>query len=79
MSGSLWPRLREARQDFLLAHEIAHQWWFGLVGNDQLREPWLDEGLANWSAWSYLRKGWQERAARIARTTRPTWGAACPR
>ncbi len=27
-------------------HEIAHQWWFGLVGNDAAIEPWLDEALA---------------------------------
>lgn len=27
-------------------HEIAHQWWFGLVGSDQAMEPWLDEALA---------------------------------
>lgn len=46
----------EGKRDFLLAHEIAHQWWFGLVGNDQLREPWLDEGLANWSAHCYLKE-----------------------
>lgn len=47
------------RKNFLLAHEIAHQWWYAMVGNDQLREPWLDEGLANWSAYKYLqeRKG----------------------
>ncbi len=30
-------------------HEIAHQWWFGLVGDDQAREPWLDEALAVYS------------------------------
>ncbi len=30
-------------------HEIAHQWWFGLVGNDQALEPWLDEALATYS------------------------------
>jgi hypothetical protein len=30
-------------------HEIAHQWWFGLVGNDQAVEPWLDEALALYS------------------------------
>ncbi len=30
-------------------HEIAHQWWFGLVGNDQATEPWLDEALATYS------------------------------
>lgn len=30
-------------------HEIAHQWWFSLVGNDQALEPWLDETLATYS------------------------------
>lgn len=30
-------------------HEAAHQWWFGLVGNDQAMEPWLDEALATYS------------------------------
>ncbi len=30
-------------------HEMAHQWWFGLVGNDQAMEPWLDEALAVYS------------------------------
>ena len=45
-----------SQQDFVLAHEIAHQWWYGMVGNDQLQEPWLDEGLANWSARLYGEK-----------------------
>jgi aminopeptidase N len=30
-------------------HEIAHNWWFGLVGSDQALEPWLDEALAVYS------------------------------
>lgn len=34
-------------------HEIAHQWWFGLVGNDQALEPWLDEALATYSEHFY--------------------------
>ena len=33
----------------LSAHETAHQWWFGGVGNDQALEPWLDEALATYS------------------------------
>ncbi len=38
------------------AHEVAHQWWYSLVGNDQLNEPWLDESLTNYSAIIY----WEE-------------------
>jgi hypothetical protein len=30
-------------------HETAHMWWFGLVGDDQAMEPWLDEAMATYS------------------------------
>jgi len=33
----------------ILSHEIGHQWFYGLVGNNQARDPWLDEGLATWT------------------------------
>ncbi len=33
----------------LAVHETAHQWWYGLVGNDQATEPWVDETLATYS------------------------------
>jgi hypothetical protein len=33
-----------------LVHEIAHQWWFGIVGDDEYNEPWLDEAMAEYSA-----------------------------
>ena len=33
----------------LVAHEVAHQWWYSIVGNDQYREPWLDESFASHS------------------------------
>jgi len=32
----------------VLSHEIGHQWFYSLVGNDQARDPWLDEGLATY-------------------------------
>lgn len=33
---------------FTTAHEVAHQWWYGIVGNDAYTHPWLDESLTNW-------------------------------
>jgi hypothetical protein len=30
-------------------HETGHQWFYSLVGNDQARDPWLDETLATWA------------------------------
>jgi aminopeptidase N len=36
-----------------VAHEVAHQWWYNLVGNNVFAEPWLDEGLATYSSSLY--------------------------
>jgi len=35
-------------QDRSVVHELAHQWFYSLVGNDQARDPWLDESLASY-------------------------------
>ena len=54
--GMEYPRLAMVtygmEQDFYkkaVVHEIAHQWWYCLVGNDQIRNAWMDEGLAEYS------------------------------
>ena len=48
-------------------HETAHQWFYSLVGNDQARDPWIDEGLATWA------EARQRRAA-IPERDHPTRG-----
>lgn len=37
----------------IAVHETAHQWWYGQVGNDQAREPWLDEALCTYSEYVF--------------------------
>lgn len=34
----------------VIVHEIAHQWWYAMVGNNQVTEAWLDESLAEYSS-----------------------------
>ncbi len=46
----------------IAAHETAHQWWFGLVGNDQALEPWLDEALCTYSELLYYEALYPEAA-----------------
>ena len=36
-----------------IVHEVGHQWFYHLVGNDQLDEPWLDESLTQFITWQY--------------------------
>ena len=33
----------------VLVHEVAHQWFYGMVGNSQFDDPWLDEAFATWA------------------------------
>jgi hypothetical protein len=37
-----------------VAHEVAHQWFYNVVGNDQVGEPWLDEALAQYATLLYF-------------------------
>jgi hypothetical protein len=41
--------MQESR-DFVIAHEVAHQWWNAVVGSDSRTHPFVDEALANYSA-----------------------------
>ena len=46
-----------------VVHEVAHQWWYAQVGNDQVNTPWLDEGLAEYSMAIYYRQVFGEARA----------------
>jgi hypothetical protein len=50
-----YPRMIHLTRDkvadaYVIYHEVAHQWFYGQVGNHQQREPWLDEAFADFSA-----------------------------
>lgn len=49
-----------------IAHETAHQWWYGAIGNNEFDEAWLDEGFTAFSEERYLieRRGYLEDFAR---------------
>ncbi len=53
----------------VVAHEIAHQWWYGVVGNDQVNFAWMDEGLTEYTTTVFYEKNPSygvEKDARIA-------------
>ena len=53
LGTQLYGRFRE-NLEVLVAHEVAHQWWYLMVHNDPVNEPWLDEALAEYSMKIYM-------------------------
>ncbi len=47
----------------VLAHEVAHQWFYGVIGSDQVDEPWMDEALTQYATWSYYLDRYGEGSA----------------
>jgi len=54
--GALNESQRIYFDEFLQAHEVAHQWWGNRVTTTYYRDGWLMEALANVSALLYLEK-----------------------
>jgi aminopeptidase N len=48
----LYTRFQNS-MEILVAHEVAHQWWYQIVHNDPVNTPWLDEALAEYAVKLY--------------------------
>ena len=46
--------LKDVTYEEVVAHEIAHQWWYSAVGSNNLINAWQDEGLTNYSTYLYF-------------------------
>jgi hypothetical protein len=57
-TGDEWPAIvtigKNDLSAYVIDHEIAHQWWYAMVGDDQINNPWLDEAFAEFSARTLL-------------------------
>ncbi|MCC7541262.1 MAG: M1 family metallopeptidase [Deltaproteobacteria bacterium] len=57
-SGGPWLTLRGVHvlHEHVALHELAHQWFQGMVATDESRWPMLDEGLTEWATARMLRE-----------------------
>ncbi len=53
IAESLYELPEKPDFEVTVAHEVAHQWWYSVVGNDVFDEPWLDEALVTYSSGLY--------------------------
>ncbi len=59
--------------ELVVVHEVAHQWFYNLVGNDNQDQPWLDESLAEFLTWEYYRLHSGASAASSFETDERMW------
>ncbi|MCX6030448.1 MAG: M1 family metallopeptidase [Chloroflexi bacterium] len=69
-----------SEEDFfesVVVHEVAHQWWYNVVGNDQVNHPWLDEALSQYSTYLYTLDtyGQADAQAFVDVVTNLRWGS----
>jgi len=48
--------------DMLTIHEVVHQWFYGMVGSNQVEYPWLDESVTNFFTQKIFVMYWGESA-----------------
>ena len=51
---SLYTEENKFVLEYVIAHETAHQWWYSVIGNDEISEPWIDEALTEYSTVLYF-------------------------
>lgn len=67
----------------VIAHEVAHQWFYNTVANDQIDEPWMDEAIVQYATGLYYqdqygdqgmqgyRQSWIDRWDRVEKADIP--------
>ena len=43
----------------ITVHEFGHQFWYGLVGNDEFHHAWMDEGFTTYSTARVMEASWE--------------------
>ncbi|RLE90153.1 MAG: hypothetical protein DRJ49_00740 [Thermoprotei archaeon] len=54
ITSYLYSRERREYLELVVAHEVAHQWWYCIIANDEGEEPWMDEAFAEYSGVLYF-------------------------
>ena len=47
--------------EYVIMHEVGHNWFFGILGNNERDHTWLDEGLNEYSNIRYWEKKYADR------------------
>lgn len=62
------------RPESVTVHEAGHQFWYGLVGNNEYEAAWLDEGLNSYTDSEVLWRHYGAQRASTRYSSLPVWG-----
>ena len=62
------------RPEGVTVHEAGHQFWYGLVGNNEYEAAWLDEGLNSYTDSEVLWRHYGLRRSAQRYSSLPVWG-----
>lgn len=54
-AGTSWRAGRDQNPEGVIVHEFGHQFWYGLVANNEFEESWMDEGFNTYSTAKVLK------------------------
>ena len=72
----MYTRPRMYTPESVTVHEAGHQFWYGLVGNNEPEAAWLDEGFNSYSDSETLFREYGSRRGSTAYSGLPVWGVA---
>lgn len=50
------PTKSSSSLDYVIAHEIGHNWFYGILGTNERKHPWMDEGINSYYEQLYRKK-----------------------
>ena len=60
------------RLEYLFAHELAHNWFYGMVGNNETAQAFLDEGLTSYAETAIM-EALYGRLGNLTQLRKPRW------
>ena len=66
----------ELELDITIAHEVGHNWFYGVLGSNERQFPFLDEGLNSFYEMRYARAKYPEKTLAVFSGLKPDSGAS---